>query len=525
MNSMLLMNIVSMMDTLYVGNIKTEKLSMYTIVQINIPSLKLETSTVGLSKNVQSIVDNLDVSDNQAIERVENQFHNGGYDDAVEALISSSLSSEQKKDCYVSLIDRLGFTSFEVNGLTFNVPEHWYIRYYSDPNIVSAKYSEEDSPFSWYVKYMGQAEQLAAQGDDYWKTRDDFSQTTITGCADAYIRCDSGHDNKDELYHVIEHFVECDGAVYQLQYLAYEGRFYEDEVWMLLSYVEFADYAKNSENRKEQTYLSAIDLLNEEKYEEALSVFETLEGYKDSEDKITECNAAIIEEKYNNAIVLMNEGKYKDAIVIFNSLGDYKDAAELSRKYALLACETGDVITFGTYEQDNNLDNGAEAIEWIVLERNGNNALVISKYCIEWMPFNETFTHVTWTNSTIRSWLNQTFLNEAFTNQEKTSIIASPISNPDDPDDSNSHGTSTDNIFLLSLNEAGKYFSNDSARSAYGTDYACSKGESASWCWWLRSAGSKEYVAYVSSGEIGYYEEIDRNMGTRPVMWIEVGEN
>ena len=30
--------------------------------------------------------------------------------------------------------------------------------------------------------------------------------------------------------------------------------------------------------------------------------------------------------------------------------------------------QVGDVITFGTYEQDNNLENGAEPIEWQVLE-------------------------------------------------------------------------------------------------------------------------------------------------------------
>ena len=39
----------------------------------------------------------------------------------------------------------------------------------------------------------------------------------------------------------------------------------------------------------------------------------------------------------------------------------------------------GDLITFGTYEQDNNPDNGPEPIEWVVLDVKDHKALVISK--------------------------------------------------------------------------------------------------------------------------------------------------
>lgn len=31
----------------------------------------------------------------------------------------------------------------------------------------------------------------------------------------------------------------------------------------------------------------------------------------------------------------------------------------------------GDTVTFGNYEQDNNLDNGQESIEWEVLDNTG----------------------------------------------------------------------------------------------------------------------------------------------------------
>lgn len=325
---------------------------------------------------------------------------------------------------------------------------------------------------------------------------------------------------------MIEYYVVCEGFVFEIQYFAYDQRFFEPEMQMLWERVEFSNYAENRADVQEQNYINAIEYFDKGKYEEALSIFITLEDYKESEQKITECNNAITDEKYNSAIALINDGKYKDALLLLDEVGDYKDAVDLKQKYALLGCETGDVVTYGAYEQDNNLDNGVEAIEWVVLECDGNKALVISKYCIEWLPFHNTFTEVGWKNSSIRSWLNNTFLDAAFTMEEKTSIISTQNINPDFYDDSESErnwlGTTTDRIFLLSSSEADTYFSSDSDRYAEGTEYVCNKGNSASWYWWLRSANNIKYAGFVSEGELGYGEEVDRNMGIRPAMWIEV---
>ncbi|MGM9668062.1 MAG: DUF6273 domain-containing protein [Eubacteriales bacterium] len=73
-------------------------------------------------------------------------------------------------------------------------------------------------------------------------------------------------------------------------------------------------------------YSDAMTLMNQGKYEEAISVFEELEGYKDCKEKIEMCNAAITEQKYNDAIALMNEGKYEEAISVFEELNGYKDS-------------------------------------------------------------------------------------------------------------------------------------------------------------------------------------------------------
>lgn len=97
----------------------------------------------------------------------------------------------------------------------------------------------------------------------------------------------------------------------------------------------------------------------------------------------------------------------------------------------------GDEFTFGTYEQDNNLENGAEDIEWIVLEKRGDNSyLCISKYVLDaqhfvvysdnnkpsdWEKMGKVSSD--WGNSDVRVWLNNDFYNTAFTAEDKNYIV------------------------------------------------------------------------------------------------------
>ena len=58
------------------------------------------------------------------------------------------------------------------------------------------------------------------------------------------------------------------------------------------------------------TYQSAIALMNNEKYIEAISAFESTNGYKDSVEKIAACNEAIMEGEYKEALALKETKKY-----------------------------------------------------------------------------------------------------------------------------------------------------------------------------------------------------------------------
>ena len=43
----------------------------------------------------------------------------------------------------------------------------------------------------------------------------------------------------------------------------------------------------------------------------------------------------------------------------------------------------GDIVTFGRYEQDNDLSDGQEPIEWIVLDQGDNAVALISRYGLD----------------------------------------------------------------------------------------------------------------------------------------------
>ena len=245
-------------------------------------------------------------------------------------------------------------------------------------------------------------------------------------------------------------------------------------------------------------YNDAIALMDAGKYSEAISAFEALDGYKDSVNKIEECNVNIYGEEVWNKVKSVN---------------------------------VGDVYKFGSYEQDNNKSNGQEDIEWLVLEKDGTKILVVSKYALDCKPYNTSYTDVTWETCTLRKWLNNDFLGSAFSANEKAMIPTVTVSADKNPDYNTNPGNAMqDQVFLLSITEANKYFSSDSARQCKPTDYAVANGawesDSGNCWWWLRSPGSSQYnAAYVvidgDVSESGYYVNGDR-IAVRPALWIDL---
>ena len=282
-------------------------------------------------------------------------------------------------------------------------------------------------------------------------------------------------------------------------------------------------------------YNNAIALMDAGKYGEALLVFEALEGYKDSANKIEECN-------YNNAIALMDAGKYGEALLVFEALEGYKDSANKIEECNIniygeevwnkvKSVNVGDTYRFGSYEQDNNKSNGQEDIEWLVLAKEGTKILVISKEALDCKPYNTSDTDVTWETCTLRKWLNNDFINAAFSADERTMIPTVTVSADKNPAYSTNPGNATqDQVFLLSITEVNKYFSSDSARQCKPTDYAVANGawesDSGNCLWWLRSPGGYQgSAAYVYND--GDVRESGRNVdlddsAVRPALWIDL---
>ena len=187
----------------------------------------------------------------------------------------------------------------------------------------------------------------------------------------------------------------------------------------------------------------------------------------------------------------------------------------------------GDTYSYGVYEQDNVLDNGYEPLEWQVLAVNKSKALLISKYAIDVLPYHEDGTNVSWSESTIRNWLNSSFINLAFTDAEKEALVTTTM-NPDASRDDRVY----DKLFLLSESEAMTYFKADSDRIAEATTYTLSHcsayGEQHTAClWWLRgSINDADYAHIIGADGSAVVESHLTNEGNvciRPVMWIDLG--
>lgn len=241
-------------------------------------------------------------------------------------------------------------------------------------------------------------------------------------------------------------------------------------------------------------------------------------------------NETIQSNKYDRAIKLIDSGDYRAAYVLLSGLA-YKDSAEKlqSIKPLLLAKANhpGDTVFFGEYEQDKDISNGKEDIAWLVLAKENNKIFVISEKALDCQPYNiEQYTNVTWETCTLRKWLNTDFINSAFSSDEKAKISTVTVSADKNPKYGTDPGNATqDQVFLLSITEANKYFDYDNIKTCRLTDYAADK-TSTGWYWWLRSPGDYHnlaaYVNFDGSVSNNGYIVSNSSVAVRPAMWISL---
>lgn len=136
-----------------------------------------------------------------------------------------------------------------------------------------------------------------------------------------------------------------------------------------------------------------------------------------------------------------------------NDIEEYDETTEniVEVKYNL-----GDIVSFGSYEQDANLNDGQEPIEWYVVKIDGDKALLLSKNNIVCQPYDENKDgsdyKILWSKSSIREYLNDNFFNDAFSEKQQSMILDTQVSGAYDDKILNDI-TTTDKIFILSATE------------------------------------------------------------------------
>lgn len=173
-----------------------------------------------------------------------------------------------------------------------------------------------------------------------------------------------------------------------------------------------------------------------------------------------------------------------------------------------ISVSVGDYVYFGSYPQTE--DGEIQPIEWRVLDIVDGKALMISEYLLDAHRFDNDRSY--WESSELRTWLNDDFMNKAFTADEQQKL-------------SEING---DKVSLLTKYQAKEYFNSKTDRRAKPTAYAKKRGATVNdtydtgW-WWLCSPGGyDDLAAYVgANGGIlyhgGYLVDLDYG-SVRPVV-------
>lgn len=194
-----------------------------------------------------------------------------------------------------------------------------------------------------------------------------------------------------------------------------------------------------------------------------------------------------------------------------------------------------------------------EPLQWRVLSSDGDKRLLMSNKAIDAQPFyNGTSSRTiggvsyycnNYEQSTIRSWLNSTFLGAAIPSEYLNSVLTTTVDNSASSTVSSStwsycSNDTSDRLFLLSYADVTntQYGFNtsanasDTARKIEATSYAMCQNTATSYggsltYWMLRSPTYRGgySISYVfTSGEIFYCTNDTTDTGTVPAMWISL---
>lgn len=141
---------------------------------------------------------------------------------------------------------------------------------------------------------------------------------------------------------------------------------------------------------------------------------------------------AYMEYHYQQGLTAYNKGSYKSAYMSWYKIRGYKDVdAKLAEKKVADSLKEiladsyviGDILTFGSWAPVGG-DGTKQPIEWIVVDRatGKGQVMLLSRYVLDQQPF-DSKGNGAWAKSSLRTWLNNTFLKKAFTQWEQNAIL------------------------------------------------------------------------------------------------------
>ena len=197
--------------------------------------------------------------------------------------------------------------------------------------------------------------------------------------------------------------------------------------------------------------------------------------------------------RYRRGVQQMEAGEYDEAYYTFHGM-NYRDSSDKVYEISMMwldNAQAGDTVFFGAYPQGHITSEEKDPVEWLVLEKDGNQLTLITKYAVDALPYmkynyNRDHIPVTWRTSLLREWLNDTFLETAFDPGEIRMLLRTRQKNGEGSYDT------TDRVYLLSVQEAEAYFASDEERKCVPTQFALEFGAYRSSAegttlWWLRT--------------------------------------
>ena len=194
----------------------------------------------------------------------------------------------------------------------------------------------------------------------------------------------------------------------------------------------------------------------------------------------------------------------------------------------------GEKVVFGSFDQDNDPENGQEPLSWLVLDEKDGDLMLLSVYGLVPKAYHAPAREaVTWETCTLREWLNGEFFETAFTPEEQEAVLLTLVDNSAaqcNPAWKTDGGNDTeDRVYLLSWYEVGVYFPKNAERYCIATDsaydWAFVNPHNGRSYWWSRSPGMVQHYACEinNAGDRDSGSVNDPRDVVRPVIWVKAG--